>query len=129
MIDLVRQSGSKAVADQMMPKMLAEQTLKSNPQTVAQLRQIMETCPAKTIEHALAAMRDREDSTDLLPRITAPTLIVVGEHDAITPPPMAQTMKSKIAGSKLIQIPGAGHISTMEKPEDASNAIGAFLAA
>jgi 3-oxoadipate enol-lactonase len=127
MIDLARQSGPKAVADQMLPKMLAEQTFKSNPQTVAQLRQIMETCPATTIEHALAAMRDREDSVDLLPRITAPTLIVVGEHDAITPPAMAQTMQTKIANSKLVQIANAGHLSTMEKPEDVTKTIESFL--
>jgi pimeloyl-ACP methyl ester carboxylesterase len=127
MIELVRQSGSKAIADQMMPKMFAEETLKSNPAVVQQLRGIMENCPAKTIEHALAAMRDREDSMDLLPRITAPTLIVVGEHDAITPPAIARGMKAKIRNSKLVEIAGAGHVSTMEKAEDVTAAIEGFL--
>src|SRR5688500_15178660 len=58
MIALARDSGSKAVADQMMPKMV---TSGAPPEVTQQLRQIMEACPSTTIQHALAAMRDRPD--------------------------------------------------------------------
>jgi len=127
MIELARKEGSKAISDQMLPKMFSEQTLKANGEPVTKLRDIMEHCPAKTIEHALAALRDREDYSTTLPSIRVPTLIIVGEQDAITPPKMAQTMHEKIAGSKLVQIPAAGHVSTMEKPQDVSDAIVSFL--
>jgi pimeloyl-ACP methyl ester carboxylesterase len=126
MIELVRKEGSKAIANQMLPKMFAEQTLKSNADAVKKIRDIMEHCPPKTIEHALAALRDREDYSGILSSITAPTLIIVGEHDALTPPKMAQTLDEKIPNSKLIQIPGAGHVSTMEKPAEVTAAIAEF---
>src|SRR2546421_6392874 len=85
MIELVRKEGSKAIADQMLPKMFAEQTLKANGEPVKTIRDIMEHCPPKTIEHALIALRDREDYSTSLASIAVPTLIIVGESDAITP--------------------------------------------
>ena len=127
MIELVRKEGSKAIADQMLPKMFAEQTIKSNGEPVNKIRDIMEHCPPKTIEHALVAMRDREDYSGILPSITAPTPILVGEHDAITPPKMAQMLHEKIPKSKLVQIAGAGHVSTMEKPAEVTAAITELL--
>src|SRR5436309_2345051 len=51
MIELVRKEGSKAIADQMLPKMFAEQTLKANGEPVKKIRDIMEHCPPKTIAH------------------------------------------------------------------------------
>src|SRR6266403_2056682 len=63
MIDLVRSSGSSAVAEQMMPKMTAPGLEQRRPEVASRLRAIMNACPPKTIEHALAAMRDRPDLT------------------------------------------------------------------
>jgi pimeloyl-ACP methyl ester carboxylesterase len=127
MIELARTSGSKAIADQMEPKMLAPDTLSHRPEKVRALRQIMEACPPKTIEYALAAMRDRADRVADLPAIKVPTLILVGDADSITPPAMAQTMHDKIAGSKLVVIQGAGHMSPMEQPAQVSRAIRNFV--
>ena len=127
MIDLARTGGSKAVADQMMPKMLAQSTPTDQPAVAQQLRQIMEACPPLTIEHALAAMRDREDYTAFLPSIAGPTLIIVGQEDAITPPKMAEAMNQQIPRSKLVVIPGSGHMSPMEKPQDVTRAMQDFL--
>ncbi len=128
MIDLARTSGSKAVADQMMPKMLAPSTPKNQPAVAQDLQRIMEACPALTIEHALAAMRDRDDQTAFLPSISVPTLILVGQEDAITPPKMAEAMNAQIPRSKLVIIPDAGHMSPMEKPQEVTRAMQELLA-
>jgi pimeloyl-ACP methyl ester carboxylesterase len=127
MIDLARREGSKAVAEQMLPKMLAKDAVEQRPQQAQALRGIMEACPPKTIEHALAAMRDRPDRSAELASIKVPTLIIVGESDAITPPPVAESMAKKIPGSQLIVIRGAGHMSPMEQPEQVNRALKAFL--
>src|SRR5687768_2264260 len=74
MIELVRSGGAKAVADQMIGKMLAADTIQHRPQVVRDLRSMMESCPPKMIENALIALRDREDQTELLPSIAVPTL-------------------------------------------------------
>jgi pimeloyl-ACP methyl ester carboxylesterase len=127
MIELVKASGSKAVADQMMPRMLSADTVQRRPHVVRELRSIMESVSARTIENALVAMREREDQTPLLPTIKIPTLILVGKDDAITPPTVAQTMHKAIANSKLEEIADAGHMTPMEQPDHVSRAIRSFL--
>ena len=127
MIECVRASGAPAVASQMMPKMLAPDAQQSRPQLMQRLRAIMEECPPKTIEHALAAMRDRRDSCDRLASIAMPTLIVVGDQDAITPPALSEMMNREIPRSKLVVIKGSGHMSPMEQPEQVNQALRQFM--
>lgn len=126
MIELVREKGSGAVATAMMPKMLAPHSDQMRPSLARDLRGIMDACPPLTIEHALMAMRDRRDSRANLPSIAAPTLIIVGEVDAITPPMAAQAMQSAITGSQLSVIHSSGHMSPMEQPELVNRAIREF---
>jgi 3-oxoadipate enol-lactonase len=128
MIETARTSGSPAIAAAMMPKMLSPDTQQNRPQLVAKVKEIMEACPPQTIEHALAAMRDRNDFRDCLPSIAEPTLILVGDTDAITPPAVAESMHKSIPHSKLTLIKGAGHLSTMEQPEQVNQALRQFLA-
>jgi pimeloyl-ACP methyl ester carboxylesterase len=127
MVKLAQEKGSAAVAEQMMPKMLSPDADKHRPGVVKELRQIMESCPATTIAHALAAMRDRPDRSGELAAIKVPTLILVGDADAITPPAVAQSMADKIPGAQLVTIRGAGHMSPMEQPEQVNRAIMSFL--
>ena len=128
MIELARTQGAKAVADKMQPRMLAPSTLEQRPDVVAQLRILMEACPVKTIEHAQAAMRDRPDRTSILASLSAPVLIIVGEHDAITPPAAAEHMKQNAKQAELVVIKDAGHMSPMEQPEPVNAALRRVLA-
>jgi 3-oxoadipate enol-lactonase len=127
MIELVRAQGAKAVAAKMLEKLVAPDTLAQNPHVVAELRSIMEACRALTIEHALTAMRDRPDRVGELGAIAMPTLILVGELDAITPPPAAQVMHRTIPRSKYLVIPGAGHMAPMERAQQVNDAMAQFL--
>ena len=127
MIELVRKEGSRAVADQMMPKMLAKDAAQQRPQVAAALRGMMESVSPKTIEHALAAMRDRPDRGGELGAIGVPTLVVVGDGDVITPPDVAEKMAQKIPGARLEVVRGAGHMSPMEQPEQVNRALKSFL--
>ena len=126
MIELARTKGAGAVAEQMMPKMLAPDTGAARPNVKRELDEIMNSQAPLTIEHALAAMRDRPDSTGHLPSIATPTLVVVGEHDAITPPAGAEKMSSAIRESTYALIRGAGHMAPMEQPQQVTDAIRRF---
>jgi 3-oxoadipate enol-lactonase len=128
MIETARTSGSPAIAAAMMPKMLAPDSQQSRPQLVQQVKAIMEACTPLTIEHALAAMRDRSDFRDCLRSVAEPTLIIVGDQDAITPPAVAESMNKEISHAKLVIIKGAGHLSPMEQPEQVNQALRQFLA-
>jgi pimeloyl-ACP methyl ester carboxylesterase len=126
MIQTVAHGGARAVAAQMLPKVLAPA---AQDGVRDRARRIMEACPAKTIEYASLAMRDRDDSTPMLSSIAAPTLIVVGADDAITPPAVAEEMRQAIPKAQLAIIAGAGHLSPMEQPKRVAAAIDRFLAA
>lgn len=127
MIALVKKSGACAVADEMMGKLIADDTVFHRPHVVTQLRDIMEHCPPTTIEHALMAMRDRPDQTENLASIPVQTLILVGDSDRITPIESAEAMKSRIPHSRLEIIRGAGHMSPMEQPTQVTHQMHKFL--
>jgi pimeloyl-ACP methyl ester carboxylesterase len=73
-------------------------------------------------------MRDRHDSTGLLPTLVGlPTLVVVGEEDVLTPPEAARRMATLIPGARLVVIPGAGHVPPLERPSETTAEIREFL--
>jgi pimeloyl-ACP methyl ester carboxylesterase len=84
------------------------------------------TAPAGWIG-ALEAMKQRRDQTDLLPSIAVPTLVVVGEGDALAPVDVAEAMAKAIPGARLEIVPGAGHVSNLENPEVFNRALSEFL--
>jgi pimeloyl-ACP methyl ester carboxylesterase len=128
MINAVRARGSVAAAEMMMPKMLAPDTPSKQPEVARTLRTIMESQPPRTIENALVALRDRPDYRKDLASIAVPTLILVGDADAITPPAMAETLHKNIPNSQLVVIKDAGHMTPMEQPDQVNRAIRDFVA-
>jgi pimeloyl-ACP methyl ester carboxylesterase len=69
----------------------------------------------------------RPDSTPLLASIHCPTLILVGEEDTVTPPPLSLAMHQAIAGSELVTIPRSGHLANLEQPAAFNAALTRFL--
>lgn len=77
-------------------------------------------------------------------RITAPTLLIIGHQDRTVPgkarlspemkavagdyPKLAEKTHAMIRGSKVVEVPGAGHIPHIERPEAFDQALLAFLA-
>ncbi len=61
-----------------------------------------------------------------LPRLNVPTLILFGAHDKVVPPANASLLAEKIAGSKVLIFPDAGHFFPIEIAEAASRAIVEF---
>jgi pimeloyl-ACP methyl ester carboxylesterase len=92
----------------------------------AQMRASMAALRVEPYRQALHAIVTT-DFRAVLPKITAPTLVVVGEEDIVTPPSASEFLAKHIAGASLVKIPGAGHLSNLEKPEAFNAALGAFL--
>lgn len=72
------------------------------------------------------ATRDRNVEQDLA-RIDTPTLIVWGENDQITPPPVGEQFQSRIRGSKLVFLDACGHVPNVEQPERFNQHLAEFL--
>jgi 3-oxoadipate enol-lactonase len=129
MIALARAEGAGAVAERLMPGMIGKTTRERSPERVTAMRAMLERAPVEGIVGALEAMIARPDSTETLATIDVPTLVVVGDEDALTPPAEARAMQERIAGSRLEVIAGAGHASAFERPAAFSHVLGDFLGA
>ncbi len=88
----------------------------AEPAAVKRLTELALAQSADAMADATMAIAGRDDSTGLLPGISVPTLVVVGEHDAITPPPLSTAMATAIPGARLAVIGGAGHMTALEHP-------------
>lgn len=124
---LARGEGSAAVAESQLAGSLGKTTRATRPELVAAFRARLAEAPVEGIVGALEAMIDRPDSTPTLATIDVPTLVVVGAEDALTPPKEARALHAAIAGSRLVEIPGAGHVSCVEQPAAFTAALGGLL--
>ncbi len=128
MIAKVRAQGVASVADDLIPKLLGPEAL-GRPEIVGRVRGMLEGTLLDGMVGALEAMRDRPDSSALLPALAAvPVQVVVGEEDRLTPPADAERMAAAIPGATLARIPGAGHLAPLERPAATTEVVGRFLA-
>ena len=82
----------------------------------------------RSIWRAVNGVINRSAVIDELPRISAPTLVIVGEEDVATIPAKAERIAKAIPNARLVRIPKAGHSSTVEEPQAVNAAILDFLA-
>ncbi len=123
MAQVAYRRGASAIADLMLPKLLSPRSLEHGADLRARVRAMITGNQVSGIAGALMAMEERPDSTPLLPRITVPTLVLVGEDDLASPPDEVEGMARHIPGSTCVRIPHAGHLSNMENPEAFNAAI------
>jgi pimeloyl-ACP methyl ester carboxylesterase len=125
-IAALRANGVKPVVESMPARLLSPESL-GRPDLLERVQRMIARQKPETLEADLAAMRDRPDSTDFLPSIAVPTLVVVGEQDVLTPPADSEAMAAAIPGARLVKVPGAGHLAPMERPKAVAEALGEFF--
>jgi pimeloyl-ACP methyl ester carboxylesterase len=79
------------------------------------------------IASAIMGVIRRAPVTDELARITAPTLVIAGEHDTM-PPDCGRAIANTIPDARFELIPGSGHAITLNKPADVTRLLREFLA-
>jgi len=124
--EVLRRDGSAAFLDGFVPRALGPDP---DPKVVARLRAIADRQPAEAMADATMAIATRDDHTALLPGITVPTLLVVGEHDAVTTPAEHTEMAAAIPGATLAIIGGAGHMTALEQPAEFADLVLAHISA
>jgi pimeloyl-ACP methyl ester carboxylesterase len=75
------------------------------------------------------AIMTRADARPLLRTIRVPTLVLVGEQDAATPPALSDEMAAAVPGARLVKVAECGHLSTMERPEAVTSELVGWMAA
>ncbi len=98
----------------------------TDPLLIQQSAELMKQTPIPVITNDFIAC-NRFDRAENISTITMPTLIIVGEEDRMTPPAFSQSLNQKILSSRLVLIPGAGHLVMLEKPREVNQAIEAFV--
>jgi pimeloyl-ACP methyl ester carboxylesterase len=123
----VRRQGPEAAAEAFLPKLLGETSRRERPELVTRVREMILANPARGVADALFGLAARADSTPLLREIRVPTLFVVGEEDAVSPPAEMETMHRQLPGSAFVKLPGAGHLSNLEDPDAFNASLREFL--
>jgi pimeloyl-ACP methyl ester carboxylesterase len=123
----ILKQGMSSIADDFLKKVLTPAMLSEKPEIVERVREMVVTTKRQGAAAALRGMALRQDQTDFLPEIIAPTLIIVGSEDQLTPPVDAEMMHRAIRGSRLEIIEGASHLSNLERPAEFNRALKNFL--
>ncbi len=123
-----QQEGARAVAAELVPKLVARATRERQPEVVKEVTEMIERQPVPGIVGALRALRERPDATPLLAAIRVPVLVVAGDDDQIAPAAGMQEMARAIPGARFALVPDAGHVAPLEQPITASSALADFLA-
>jgi 3-oxoadipate enol-lactonase len=126
-VKLVKKEGVERFAEGFLKAVFAPQTFDAKPDVVDEIRRTILSNSPLGICGALLAMAGRTDTTEALSKITVPTLILVGEHDAVTPPSASRSMRDRIANSKLLLIENAAHMSNLENPSTFNEHLTKFL--
>ncbi|MFJ4268607.1 alpha/beta fold hydrolase [Paenarthrobacter nicotinovorans] len=83
---------------------------------------------ASGLGDAILGVVDRGDITAEISRISAPTLVMSGDEDTM-PPSLGQSIAAIIPGAEFRFVPGAGHASTLDKPDFITEALAKFFSA
>jgi pimeloyl-ACP methyl ester carboxylesterase len=123
----ILKEGMSSIADDFLKKVLTPATLSQHTEITERVREMVITTKRQGAAAALRGMAMRPDQTDFLQEIIAPTLIIVGSEDRLTPPVDAEMMHRGIRGSRLEIIEGASHLSNLERPAEFNRALKNFL--
>lgn len=125
--DRAEAEGTDWLADQMLTTLLGPTTLTERPEVEAELRTLIAAQSSSAVAWAQRAMAARPSSVELLRGSGLPALIVRGTEDALIPGEEASTMASALPNSKLVELPGIGHLAPLEAPADLAAAVTHWL--
>jgi 3-oxoadipate enol-lactonase/4-carboxymuconolactone decarboxylase len=124
-IAAVRASGLAAIADAVLARWFTPRFLDRAAEARGAANMLTRT-PADGYVGCCLAIRDA-DLRDDDRQIACPTLVLVGDQDAATPPEVARALADAIAGARFEIIEDAAHIPTLEQPDRVTARLLAFL--
>ena len=126
LLAVAQSQGMRAMALKWIPNMVAPARRSDTALTEAIARMFERKNP-QAFEAQMNALLGRPDATPLLGRLTCPTLVLTGQEDAWSTPAVHQQIAAAIPHSRLVLVPGSGHMSTMERPAEVAEAMRGWL--
>ena len=125
-IDTAREKGMEGLVEPTIERWFTPETRAANPPALDKVRGMIRTTNPIGHEGCCEALK-RLAFGARLGDITVPTLIIGGAADKGAPPEILAAAHRAIPGSEHVVIDRAGHISSLENPEQFNRAIEAFL--
>jgi pimeloyl-ACP methyl ester carboxylesterase len=124
-IALLREQGVEALWERQRPVLFPED---ADETVVARAREIALEQSAEELAAAVAAMRDRSDSTGLVRETEAKVLVARGEHDPFLSDDEAQALAATARNGRAHAFEGCGHLPSFELPDEFKLVLEEFLA-
>jgi pimeloyl-ACP methyl ester carboxylesterase len=121
MAQKVADSGLGSIAEIAAKRVFSPPYLAAHPEKIDERKEVLLKIDPKAF-HAACKVLQETDMVPLLHHLNVPTLVVCGEFDQATPPPLNKEIAGKVPGARYIELPGCGHCPPLEQPE-------AFIAA
>lgn len=119
LIDKANAEGLKAVAEVWIPGMVHPDR-QADTQLMGEITAMILRNSVEDFLGQMQALLERKDQTKYLPHISQEVLLIAGEADSHSPPQQHQLMAEQLKKSRLEIVSDAGHMVTMEKPEEVS---------
>ena len=125
-IVVAQKQGMEALVEPTIGRWFPPDTVARNPPHLDKVRAMIRSTPVNGFIGCAAALADH-DYASAVAGVKRPVLFLVGEKDA--PAPAMRKLHEKVNGSRYVELPGAGHISNMDRPAEFNRAIAEFLTA
>ena len=125
-ITAAREQGMAAQVDGTLERWFTPEYLQKNPPEVERIRRQVAATPLAGYIGCSEALRGL-NYLDRLSEIKLPTLIMVGEEDPGTPVAASEAIHERIAGSQLVILASARHLSNIEQADDFNKSLMDFL--
>jgi 3-oxoadipate enol-lactonase len=125
-IAIAKEKGIEALVEPTVSRWFPPETVAKNPPHLDKVRAMFRATPVNGFIGCAAALADH-DYASAVTSVKQPVLFLVGEKDA--PAPAMRKLHEKLPSSRYVELPGAGHISNMDRPAEFNRAVADFLAA
>jgi Predicted hydrolases or acyltransferases (alpha/beta hydrolase superfamily) len=121
-----RAKGLSVITDVAMRRLFAPEFQAGHPDLMRDRREAFLRTDPEVFRAACDALAEL-DLRPELSKVKVPVLVLVGEHDEATPPPMSRELAAGLPQAHLKIIPGCAHVPQLQSPEVFLEAIGDFL--
>lgn len=115
-IQAVLRYGRRPFAIAFINNLFTKKTIQENEEVIELIKSSIRRNSVRNICTTQLALASRTDSSELLDKITIPTLLIRGEEDKITPQSLMKELHQGIKASIFVEIPNTGHLPNLEDP-------------
>lgn len=126
MAERAMREGTEFIAETMLPKLLAPDTLIKCPELVDDLRKLVVSASPMSVAAAQRGMSQRKDVRGWLPNINVPTLVVCGRYDVVSPSEEMREIAAGLPDAVFVELADAGHMAPLENPVEFNRVLRKF---